>query len=222
MILPIHAPDNTEFFTTFISVIKLKPFIYGELPSGSTRPALLLFWYIYGLLHSDDYRERFQNNLRRGLPRIPFVSDFWAFSKAGQALAYWHLNYEIIEPYPLKEVITKGRERHTHVKKMGSVGKKNNQDKTAIVVNETLTLKGIPLEAYEYQVNGKSPIEWVMERYQITTDKKSGIVNDPNTYSEDPEYIVNLIKRLVRVSQETRRIVESLPAMEISEEQVVQ
>ena len=182
-----------------------------------------IFWYVYGLLHSPDYRERFGNNLKRGLPRIPFVADFWAFSRIGSELADWHLNYETIDPYPLEELTTESRERDPSVHdKMRFAGKRGNLDKSKVVVNSTLTLGGIPEEAYEYQVNGKSPVEWIVERYQISTDKKSGIRNDPNTYSVDPEYIVNLIKRVVRVSLETRRLVQQLPAMEIEEDPVYQ
>jgi predicted helicase len=175
-----------------------------------------IFWYIYGLLHSDDYRERFRNNLRRGLPRIPFVKDFWAFSETGQELGYWHLNYETVDPYPLDEVVTKDCERDPSIyDKMRFPGKRGHEDKSQVKVNPTLTLRGIPEEAYEYQVNGKSPVDWIIDRYQVKTDNKSGIQNDPNTYSDDPEYIVNLIKRVVRVSIETRQLIRQLPPMEI-------
>ncbi|MFA9459399.1 DEAD/DEAH box helicase [Thiohalorhabdus methylotrophus] len=185
--------------------------------SSITKEAI--FWYVYGLLHSDDYRERFRNNLRRGLPRIPFVTDFWAFSNAGRELGDWHLNYENVQPSRLEEVITPGKTRDPRVHdKMRFGGNTRTPDKTTIVVNDTLTLRGIPLEAYDYQVNGKSPIEWVLERYQVTTDDKSGITNDPNAYSNDPYYIVNLIKCLVQVSLQTRRIVAELPKLEIDED----
>lgn len=178
-----------------------------------------IFWYIYGVLHADDYRERFRNNLRRGLPRIPLTQDFWAFSRAGEELSYWHLNYETLDPYPLEESVRGDCERDPSVHdKMRFPGKRGHEDKSAVVVNPTLTLRGIPAEAYDYRVNGKSPVEWIMERYQVWTDKKTGIHFDANEASDDPDYIVNLIKRVVQVSLETRRIVQELPPIEIGDQ----
>lgn len=147
------------------------------------------------------------------LPRIPYAQDFWAFSKAGRELAYWHLNYETIEPYPLNEYqdLLYLDEKEYRVEKM--IFGKRNKDKTMIIYNSHINLSDIPLEAYDYIVNGKSAIEWIMERYQITKDKDSGIVNDPNDWSDDPRYIIDLVKRIVRVSLETVKIVNSLPPL---------
>ena len=174
-----------------------------------------IFYYVYGVLHSPEYKQRFAADLKKMLPRIPYCSDFWAFSKAGKELAYWHLNYETIEPYPLKEwkqELYLDAEDY-RVEKMTFGKNKNGIDKSKIIYNSKLDLSEIPLEAYEYIVNGKSAIEWVMERYKFTKDKDSGIINNPNDWSEDPHYIVNLVKRIVRVSLETVRIVKSLPGL---------
>jgi len=174
-----------------------------------------LFYHVYGILHAPDYRRKFAADLRKILPRIPRPAtkeDFWAFSKAGRELAYWHLNYETIEPYPLQEVITSTVEDWRVVK----MRYPSKTDKTQIIYNGHLTLKGIPPEALEYVVNGKPAIEWVMERYQVTVDKDSGIRNDPNDWCAEhgnPRYIVDLVKRVVRVSVETVRIVKGLPAL---------
>ena len=174
-----------------------------------------LFFYVYGLLHAPDYRERFAADLKKMLPRIPRparAEDFWAFSKAGRALADLHLNYETIEPYPLQEVLHSTIEDWRVVK----MRYPSKADKTAILYNAHLTLKGIPPEALEYVVNGKPAIEVLMDQYQVTTDKDSGIVNDPNRWAEEhgqPRYIVDLIKRVVRVSVETVKIVKGLPAL---------
>jgi predicted helicase len=143
------------------------------------------------------------------LPRIPFVKDFWAFSVAGRDLAALHLNYETIAPYSLIEEIS-GAADFT-VEKMKFPSK---ADKSAIIYNSHVTLKGIPLEAYEYVVNGKSAIEWIMERYAKTEDKDSGIKNNPNDWSENPRYILDLVKRIVAVSVGSVEIVNSLPALE--------
>lgn len=178
-----------------------------------------IFYYVYGLLHAPDYRAHFAADLKKMLPRIPFVEaqeDFWGFSEAGRDLAHWHLDYEAVEPWPLKE-LTQGASGDTsqlyRVEKM-KFGKNpdGSLDKTTIIYNAIITLRDIPLEAYDYVVNGKSALEWIMERYQVKADKDSGILNDPNAWSDDPRYIVDLVKRVVRVSMETVRIVEGLPA----------
>jgi predicted helicase len=173
-----------------------------------------IFYYVYGLLHSPSYKTRFAADLKKMLPRIPLVKDFWAFSKAGRELAQWHLHYETIEPYPLPEdcnapqLDPKARYR---VQKMQFAKTGKTVDKTTLIYNSHVTLSGIPLETYEYIVNGKSALDWIIERYQVTTDKDSGIHNDPNDWSEDPRYILDLVKRVVRVSVETVRIVKELP-----------
>jgi predicted helicase len=173
-----------------------------------------IFYYVYGILYSPEYKQRFESDLKKMLPRIPYAQDFWAFSKAGRQLAQWHLNYETIEPYPLqeyqKELVIDAVEYY-RVSKMNFGRRDKTIDKTTIVYNNHLTLFEIPLEAYQYIVNGKSALEWIMERYQVTKDKESGITNDPNDWSEDPRYIVDLVKRIVRVSIESVAIVNSLP-----------
>ena len=175
-----------------------------------------IFYYIYGLLHSTEYKERFGADLKKMLPRIPFAQNFWAFSNAGRKLAEWHLNYESVEPYPLNEhsnSLVLDPKEHYKVSKM-TFGKSSKKvDKTTILYNSRITISDIPLETYEYVVNGKPALEWVMERYQFTRDKDSQITNDPNDWSDDPQYIINLVKRIVRVSLGTIKIVKSLPAL---------
>ena len=174
-----------------------------------------IFYYIYGVLHSPEYKQRFASDLKKMLPRIPFTADFWTFSQAGRELAYYHLNYETIEPYELEEFKKDLYldDKDYQVEKMVFGKNKNGIDKTIIIYNSKLTLSQIPLEAYEYKVCDKSALEWIMERYKVTKDKDSGIINDPNHWSENPRYIVDLVKRIVRVSLETVRIVKSLPAL---------
>lgn len=172
-----------------------------------------IFYYIYGLLHSPEYKQRFAADLKKMLPRIPYAQDFRAFSTAGRDLAQWHLNYETIEPYPLIEYCEKLylEPEDYRVEKM--VFGQRNKDKTTIVYNSHIKLTEIPLEAYDYIVNGKPALEWIMERYQITKDKDSGITNNPNDWSDNPRYIIDLVKRIVRVSLETVKIVNSLPTL---------
>lgn len=176
-----------------------------------------IFYYIYGILHSAEYRTRFESNLKKGLPCIPLAENFDAFSKSGRELAYWHLNYETAEPYPLEEIGNSIDPGRTEKMRFGKCKKDDQhskgEDQTVLSVAENMTLKGIPLQAYDYIVNGKSAIGWLMDRYRVTTDKASGIVNDPNEYSDDPRYIVDLVKRVVRISMETLEIVGNLPPL---------
>lgn len=181
-----------------------------------------IFYYVYGVLHSPEYRSRFASDLKKMLPRIPFTqhtADFWKFSQAGRDLAHWHLNYETVEPFPVAEhstVMAFDPDTHCLVQKMTFARKNKAIDKTTILYNSHITLSGIPLEAYDYVVNGKPALEWIMERYQITVDKDSGLRNDPNDWSREhhqPRYILDLLKRVVRVSLETMQIVHSLPPL---------
>lgn len=175
-----------------------------------------IFYYVYGILHSPEYKTRFASDLKKMVPRIPFAQDFKAFSQAGRALATWHLNYESVEPYPVQE--TAGRlglspKDDYRVTKMAFGKNAGKPDKSIIVFNSHITLSGIPLETYDYVVNGKPALEWIMERYAVTKEKDSGIINDANDWSDDPMYIINLVKRIIRVSIETAEIVKSLPAL---------
>ena len=184
-----------------------------------------IFYYVYGLLHSSEYRTMFATDLKKSLPRLPLVEkvdDFWGFSKAGHELANLHLNYETVEPYRKCQVIyapltNKGESINYHVEKMrfGKIDSKT-VDKSIIYYNKAITIEDIPTEAYEYVVNGKSAIEWIMERYAITTDKKSGIINDPNDWARehnDEKYIFNLLLRIINVSVQTVKIVKGLPKL---------
>ena len=174
-----------------------------------------IFYYIYGIFHSPEYRQRFEANLEKELPRIPMSENFIKFSAAGRDLARIHLGYENAELYPLKMVgntempgaVTKMK----WGKKRNPITKKMEVDKSVLIYNSSLTFKDIPEAAHKYIVNGRTPLEWMIDRYQVKTDKASGIVNDPNKYSEDPLYIPNLIRRLITVSVETVRIINNMP-----------
>ena len=176
-----------------------------------------IFHYVYGILHSSVYREKYAANLAKELPLIPLTKYFEEFSNAGRQLAHLHLHYEELEPWPTVSTgILPGadpgpvKKIRWAKKKDPETGKRVN-DYTKLVYNTNVIITGIPEEAQGYVVNGRSPLDWVIDRYQVKTDKKSGITNDPNDYSDDPCYIINLITRLVRVSMETQQIVQSLP-----------
>ena len=188
-----------------------------------------IFYYVYGILHAPDYRTTFAADLKKSLPRLPLVEspdDFWAFSRAGRSLAELHLGYERVEPYAgcrtiYSPLTNRGDEISYLVDKM-RFGKLDSKtaDKRIIHYNAGITIENIPLEAYDYVVNGKSAIEWVMERYAVKTDPASRIENNPNDWCrehDDPKYIYNLLLRIITVSLETMKIVRSLPKLKLEE-----
>ena len=167
-----------------------------------------IFHYTYGLLHHPNYREKYQANLKRDLPHIPFAEDFWGFAKAGTALADLHVNYESAPKYDkLKHIETPGMPIDWRVEKM-----KLSRDKTQLKYNDFLTLDGIPAAVYDYRLGNRSALEWVIDQYRVKTDRRSRIVNDPNR-ADQPQYIVDLIARVITVSLKTVEIVKNLPAL---------
>jgi predicted helicase len=172
-----------------------------------------IFYYVYGLLHHPVYRTRYAANLKRELPRIPFAPDFWAFAEAGRKLADLHLGYESITPYPLEYEWKAGKPIQWRVEKM-----RLDKTRTAIQVNESLTLRGIPAEAFEYRLGNRSAVEWVIDQYQVKRDDHGVVVSDPNRYSDNERYIVELVGRVTQVSVETAAIVRGLPGLGIGEE----
>ena len=167
-----------------------------------------IFHYTYGLLHHPEYRERYQANLHRALPRLPCTPDFRAFARAGQRLAEIHAGYEDQPEYPLESIENPELPLDWRVEKMRWLSK----DKTEIRYNDFLTLGGIPPEALDYRLGNRSALEWVIDQYRVTTDTRTGISNDPNR-PDDPQYIVRLVKKVITVSLETVRIVSELPRL---------
>ena len=184
-----------------------------------------LFHYTYGVLHSPEYRENFADDLSKSPARMPMAPDlnsFRAFVHAGEMLAELHVNYECVEPYPLDEILTAdwtpGEGGVYRVEKMAYRGPARNPDKTAIVYNAGITLAGIPLEAHQYLLGTRSALDWLIDRYQVRTHKVSGIVNDPNDWGLEqgnPRYILDLVKRVTRVSLDTVDIVRGLPSLDL-------
>ena len=174
-----------------------------------------IFYYVYGFLNSPDYRQTFASDLKKMLPRLPLVEDvrdFWAFSKAGRKLAELHINYETVPPFE-GCTVTGAESGFFTVEKM-RFPKKDQKD--TIHYNSRITITSIPAKAYEYVVNGKSAIEWVMERYAVTTHKESGIKNDPNDWANEvgnPRYILDLLLSVINVSVQTVDIIQSLPKL---------
>lgn len=171
------------------------------------------FAYVYGLLNSRDYQEKYANDLKKDLARIPIAKHKEKYVEVGKALMNLHLNYEEVPVYDDVEIQLATQPSYK-VSKMKFIKK---GDRSAIVYNNDITIRNIPEKAYEYMVNGRSAIEWIMDQYQIKTDKKSGITDDPNDYSTDEKYIFNLLLRIINVSVQTVDLVNSLPKFEVEE-----
>ena len=170
-----------------------------------------IFHYVYGLLHHPEYRERYQANLKRDLPHLPYTPDFWEFAKAGERLGEIHVGYEDVDAYPLRFVETPDTPLDWRVEKM-----RLSKDKMGIKYNNFLTLDGIPAKTFDYRLGNRAALEWVIDQYRVKTDKRSGIVNDPNR-ADDEEYIVRLIGKVITVSLETVEIAERLKDVGITD-----
>jgi predicted helicase len=171
-----------------------------------------IFHYVYALLHHPTYRERYAENLKRELPRLPLPPGGAVFGKLveiGRSLADLHLHYEQAAEYPLRWVENREVPWSWRIERM-----KLSRDRESVVVNESLTLAGIPEACFDYRLGNRSALEWVIDQYRVKTDKRSGITSDPNR-ANDPEYIVHLVERVVTVSVETVRLVGELAAVEL-------
>lgn len=179
------------------------------------------FAYVYGLLNSRDYQEKYANDLKKDLARIPIAKNKDKYVEVGKALMDLHLNYEEVPVYEDVEVQLSANPSYVvtkmkFAKKRDENGKSIN-DLSTIIYNQDITISNIPEKAYEYMVNGRSAIEWIMDQYQVKTDKKSGITDDPNDYSTDEKYIFNLLLRIINVSMQTVDLINSLPKFEVEE-----
>ena len=177
-----------------------------------------IFDYVYGILHLPSYQQQFKYDFWKMLPRIPYAPDFRAFAEAGKALADLHLNYEICEQYPdlnvepiTPSLLWEQKPEHFLLGKR-AMQFADKEERTTLIINEHVCLSGIPEEAHRYVVNGRTPLEWFIDRYKIKQDKNSGIINDPNGWFENPRDLITAIKRIVYVSVESTKIIEKLPS----------
>ena len=182
-----------------------------------------IFYYVYGVLHAPDYQNRFTADLKKTLPRIPFAKDFRAFKDAGKRLAQLHLNFENGKEYPLN-ILVNGkpllenillRDDDYKITKMKWGKEKNKDDKTRIIYNAEITLSAIPEEALRYKVSGRPALQWLIDYYQVKSNKDSGIVNDPNDWMKeqnDSQWLIKHIKRITHISIESTKIIEALPS----------
>ena len=179
------------------------------------------FAYVYGLLNSKEYQEKYANDLKKDLARIPIVKNKERYVEVGQKLMDLHLNYEEVPVYDGVGITTAENPSYKvtkmrFAKKRDEKGKSVN-DLSTIIFNSDITISNIPEKAYEYVVNGRSAIEWIIDQYQVKTDKKSKITDDPNEYSDDEKYIFNLLLRIINVSIQTVDLINSLPKFEVDE-----
>lgn len=180
------------------------------------------FAYIYGLLNSPEYKQKYANDLSKDLARIPIVKNKEKYVEVGRKLINLHINYETIEPYSGCEIEVTNNPSY-YVKQMKFAKKRNletgrlERDYSTINFNSDIKIKKIPEKAYNYIISGKSAIEWIMDRYKVISDSKSGITDDPNDFSDDPKYIFNLLLRVINVSIQTIDLIHQLPKFEIEE-----
>ena len=204
--------DDLERFDN-ITDTTLRKFRTHYQDSSITKDAV--FDYVYGLLHAPGYRERFANDLNKTLPRIPLAQDFHAFAQAGNQLTTLHLGYETCAEHPLELNFTgEGAPRPEHFR----IGKQRmrfaDAAKSELIINDHIRLTSIPAEAHQYEVNGRTPLEWLIDRYRITQDNHSGIVNDPNAWFDQPQDLIATFRRIVHLSVATTRIVAQLPSLD--------
>jgi predicted helicase len=166
-----------------------------------------IFHATYTVLHHPAYRTRYAANLKRELPRIPFPSDFHAFATAGKRLMELHIDYEKQPEYPLEQIEDPKAEVSFRVERM-----KLSKDKSELRYNDFLLLRGIPAAAFDYRLGNRSALEWVIDQYRVSTDARSGIVNDPNR-PDDDHYILRLLGQVITVSLETQKIIATLPSL---------
>ena len=185
---------------------------FQEHYSDGTITKDAIFDYVYGVLHAPSYREEFANDLSKEIPRIPFAPEFHTFAEAGKALAALHLGYERCEQYPLSVDFAHDGEPQPHHYRLTEKAMRLVDDGATLVINNHVRLSCIPEEAHRYVVNGRTPLEWFIDRYQIKEDKDSGILNDPNGWFANPRDLVTAIERIVYVSVESTRIIEGLPS----------
>ena len=175
-----------------------------------------IFYYVYGFLHNEDYKKEFEADLKKLIPRLPLVDDyntFKTYSDIGRELANLHLNYENIERD--SNIIVEGEESNNF--KVEKMRFENKDKKDIIIFNSDIKIKNIPLEAYDYQVNGKSAVEWIVERYVVSVNKDSGIENNPNLWAEEnknPKYILDLLLSIISLSLKTNELIKELPKIE--------
>ena len=229
LLINVSGPANKSSFSLLISDVvtdlmlitnsrNLPRYIYeqdslfkGKLDNISNDKD---FYYIYGILHSEEYRIKYDSDLKKALPRIPEVKNKKKYIEIGKNLADLHLNYETIPPYDGINIDFKSDNPNFKVKKM----KHPQRGKLdTIIFNEDIVISDIPERAYEYVVNGKPAIEWIIDQYQVKIDKKSGIIDDPNEFSDNPKYILNLLLSVITVSMRTLELIDKLPKFEVNE-----
>lgn len=165
------------------------------------------------MLHAPDCRERFAEDLAKELPRVPFASNFGAFAEARAPLAKLHLGYKTCDEYPLHlKYASTGEPASEHLRLGARSVRFADAGRTALFLNDYVRLSGIPAEAHEYVVDGRTPLEWFIDRYRVTRDKESRIVNDPYAWFDDPRDLVAAIRRIVHISPATACTVARLPA----------
>ena len=173
-----------------------------------------IFYYVYGLLHHEDYQTKYQIELGKSLPRIPMVTAFAEISKIGRALSEIHVNYDKGDLFDFSNGVKLESLENLRITKLRYAKSGKATDRTTIICNDSLELQGIPEEAHQYQLYGRSALDWVLDRYEYSHDPKSGIIQDPNLWSDEPNYVLKLISRVTNVSLKTVSLVRQMPPIQ--------
>jgi len=176
-----------------------------------------IFYYVCGVLSAPEYQRKFTNELKKDIPRVPFLEDFVTYKEFGKKLAELHLNYENFKNDFCEVTISNTKVKEKELYKVEKMRFGKNNDKSILIFNENITIRNIPEETFQYIVNGKTPIEWIIDRYLVQEDSESAIVNDPNEYSDDPKYVFNLLLSVIAMTKEVLKLHKSLPELVIPE-----
>jgi endonuclease and methylase llaGI len=225
LIADYHTMDTGQHFMRYDNEYNEYQMFYDKNNISETFAKQLdlscddIFAYVYGVLNSSEYQEKYANDLKKALARIPIVKDKTAYVKVGKALIDLHLNYETTPIYKdVKLIISDNPSYKVEKMKFGKTYDENGKsinDLSKIIFNKDIIVCNIPKKAYRYIINGRSAVEWIMDQYQIKVDTKSGHIDDPNEYSDDEKYIFELLLRIINVSVKTVEFVDSLPKFEV-------
>lgn len=209
-----HYAITSQTLTVFQKTYPWESILHED--TGKAKKAI--FHYVYGILNTPEYYETYKSNLTKQKPRIPLVRNFQAYETMGAWLLDLHAHYENVDPWTLiRETWSERKRDYTIHDRLRFAKTGRQEDRTRIIVNDALTLENIPLQAYEWTVRGRSPIEWVMNQYQRKTDKNSGNLRDPNQWGvehENPRYVVDLLEKLVTVAIKTRQLLDHAPSLD--------
>jgi predicted helicase len=181
---------------------------YFEKSLGASISEEELFYYCFGILSLPQFQKKFESDIRKMRARVPVSKDFFKLSELGRSLASVQLEYESLKPHPL---VISGTHKTGKISKLRLT---KVADNWVVEADSQLKISGIPQAAFDHKIFGRIPLEWVIDRYQLTVDNESGLENDPNTYSDEKDFVVNMLGRAVTMSLKMSSLLESATDLE--------